>query len=187
VVQYNFTSVAYAAIMGFYYLRARYMDPSVGRFTQQDAADRQTRVTNALNPTMTTEYGADGRRTKITDTAGRTTNYYQLIELLSHCLKNGLAEFFFDQSTGRKSCFLGAVILGFDTEEEGSIVIHYGEREYLWMRETSGWELITAALSQISSSSSVEELYFYNKKSTEKLIDHLIYLTSAERNLEPNK
>ncbi len=80
-----------------------------------------------------------------------------ICDLLTELIAQKKVEFIYKYNPECKYCVIDDMVLEFYEQEEGSFRVRYQGFDFLWMRETAGWEIVSKALSAVVPDSEDED------------------------------
>ncbi len=84
----------------------------------------------------------------------------EIRDLLARLVAEGRVTIFYLHGLDCKCCVIGDEVLEFYEEVEGSFRVRYQCLEFLWIRETSGWDVIKAALDNVTAEDDYDDIFY---------------------------
>ena len=85
---------------------------------------------------------------------------FEIFDLLAKLVSEGRALFFYHHGRSCQCCVIADISLEFYEEVEGSFRVRYQCLEFLWMRETIGWDVITTALANVTAETEDDDVVY---------------------------
>lgn len=99
----------------------------------------------------------------------------EIRDLLAELVAQGRVTIFYLHGRGCKCCVVGDAALEFYEEVEGSFRVRYQSLEFLWVRETLGWDVIKTALDNVTAEDDNDDIFYsVNKRMIELLHRQLL-------------